>query len=107
MPASGGIVTKKKVYKQEERCFSELSERMKRSSKTEVRIPILADDLKLGNLRKLLAEYSDKFDEDSTVYIEDNYVTSKSIVTVLYADENYAYSNPRFVLTITSTKEII
>jgi hypothetical protein len=89
-----------------------LNERMKRTTKVEVKIPMKGNDLRLGNLRKLLAEQSDKFDDEATVYISDDYrnrdddlrrgpgYLSYTIVG------GYGYSEPRYTLTITSVKEI-
>lgn len=88
-----------------------LNERMKRTTKVEVKIPLKGNDLKLGNLRKLLAEQSDKFDDEATVYISDNYSKRDEDLQWnpgyrSFIIGGYGYSEPRYTLTITSIKEL-
>jgi hypothetical protein len=93
---------KKATKKQEEKQKAQaLEERMKRTETKYVKIPLKSSELKLGNLRKILAEHSDKFNEESTVYIEDMYSQSRDGRYVLYG-----YNEPRYTLTIQSSKEI-
>lgn len=94
------MATKKQQEKEQAKA---LAERMKRTETNTVTVPLKASDLKLGNLRKILSEHAEKFNEESNVYIRDNYLERRAVP--FYPIED-SYSEPRYVLTITSTKEI-
>lgn len=95
-------LTKKQVDKQEAEA---LAERMKRTQTNYVTVPFKSDEFTLGNLRKILTEYSDRFDEDATVHIDDRY-SSERVSSVYSSNLIYGYAQPRYILTIRTSKEI-